>query len=80
MREVASASAPMARYGGRTSAGAAALSRALKLLAAPPAAQQPLKDLMTAEDIARRVGRSPRVIPQRRLMAADSATAKVTEA
>ncbi|GAC1327907.1 MAG: hypothetical protein NVSMB17_02620 [Candidatus Dormibacteria bacterium] len=62
VREVVVHSAPMARLGGRTHAGALALSQTLKLLSQPPAARQPVKDAMTLEEIGKRVGRSRNVV------------------
>ncbi|MDQ6747902.1 MAG: adenylate/guanylate cyclase domain-containing protein [Candidatus Dormibacteraeota bacterium] len=62
VREVVTHSAPMARLGGRSNAGAAALSQALKLLSQPPAARAPLKDEMTLEEIGKRIGRSRSVV------------------
>ncbi|MGI8607641.1 MAG: adenylate/guanylate cyclase domain-containing protein [Candidatus Dormibacteria bacterium] len=58
VREVVTHSAPMARLSGRTNAGAAAFSRALKMLAQPPTARQPVREDMTLDEIARRLGRS----------------------
>lgn len=62
VREVVTHSAPMARLSGRTSAGAATLSRALKLLAQPPTAREPVRDDMTLEEMAGRLGRSRTVV------------------
>ena len=62
VREVVTHSAPMARLGGRTQAGALALSRTLKLLSQPPAAREPVRGPMTLEDIGKRVGRSRNVV------------------
>ncbi|MFN2463170.1 MAG: adenylate cyclase regulatory domain-containing protein [Candidatus Dormibacteria bacterium] len=62
VREVVTHSAPMARLGGRTHAGAIALSQALKLLSQPPAARQPVPDLMTLEEIGKRLGRSRTIV------------------
>ena len=62
VRDITAASAPLTRYGGLSRVGAAALSRGLKLLAQPPAAQRPLKEEMTLAEIAERVGRSPEVV------------------
>lgn len=58
VREVVTHSAPVARLGGRSQAGAAALSQALKLLAKPPPQRAPGEEEMTLEEIARRVDRS----------------------
>jgi adenylate cyclase len=62
VREITAASAPLTRYSGLSRVGAAALSRGLKLLAQPPAAQRPLKDEMSVAEIAARVDRSAQVV------------------
>jgi adenylate cyclase len=62
VREVVTHSAPMARLGGRSQAGAAALSRALKMLAQPPAGRAADKDELTLEEIGGRIDRSRSVV------------------
>jgi adenylate cyclase len=62
VREVVTHSAPIARLGGRTQAGALALSQTLKLLSQPPAARAPVKPQMTLEEIGKRLGRSRSVV------------------
>ena len=62
VREVVTHSAPVARLGGRSAAGAAALSRTLRLLAQPPAAREPANEEMTLEEMGRRLDRSRTVL------------------
>lgn len=62
VREVVTHSAPMARLSGRSHAGAATLSRALKMLAQPPTARDPVREDMTLEEVAKRLGRSRAVV------------------
>ena len=62
VREVVTHSAPVARLGGRSSAGAAALSRTLKMLAQPPSTREQPKEDLTLEEIGHRLGRSRSVL------------------
>ncbi|MFN2465008.1 MAG: adenylate cyclase regulatory domain-containing protein [Candidatus Dormibacteria bacterium] len=62
VREVVTHSAPMARLGGRSQYGAAALSRALKMLAQPPHPRPAAKEQMTLEEIGKHLGRSRSVV------------------
>ena len=57
MRDLTAVSAPLTRYSGLTKVGASALSRGLKLLAQPPAAQRPITGEMTAAEIGERLDR-----------------------
>ena len=50
--------APLARYGGASKGGAFALSRAISVLAEPPLSLRSADRLLTAAEIARRLGRS----------------------
>lgn len=59
VRQVASAGAPLSRYGGRSAATAAALSSALRALAHPPPGVRETSGQLSLELIARRVGRPP---------------------
>jgi adenylate cyclase len=57
VRQVASATAPLGRYGGRSKVTAATLARALQLLAQPPAAHRAAHQPLTLEVIADRIDR-----------------------
>lgn len=50
--------APLARYGGRSRAGAALMSRALEVLSEPPRPQPPIEGTVALADIASRIARS----------------------